>query len=102
MSKNRYVLLGDQKMNRFEIRLSRDAQKSMIKIHQSLPAIGRKIVRVIDELQTSPLIGMKLAGADGEVRRIRVGEYRVVYEVFRKEILILIVYIGPRGGAYRQ
>lgn len=89
-------------MSHFEVRLSKDAQKSLIKINESLPAIGRKIWRVLDSLQTHPLAGMKLAGADGEVRRIRVGDYRVVYEVFRKEILILVVYIGPRGGAYRH
>lgn len=89
-------------MNRFEVRLSRDAEKSLLKIRQSLPAIGRKIEKTLDQLETQPFAGSKLAGSDGEVRRIRIGDFRIVYEIFKREILILVVYIGPRGGAYRQ
>jgi mRNA interferase RelE/StbE len=89
-------------MNRFEVRLSRDAEKALLKIRQSLPVIGRKIEKTLDLLETHPFAGSKLEGSDGEVRRIRIGDFRVVYEIYRHEILILVVYIGPRGGAYRQ
>ena len=89
-------------MNRFEIRLSRDAEKTFLTIRQSLPAIGRKIQKSLNSLETNPFIGSKLEGADGEVRRIRIGDFRIVYEIYRDKVLILVVYIGPRGGAYRQ
>ena len=32
--------------------------------------------------------------------RIRVGEWRVIYTIEDKELLILIVRVGPRGGVY--
>ena len=89
-------------MNRFEVRLSKDAQKTFLKIRQSLPAIGRKIEQALDLLETRPFAGLKLKGADAEVRRIRIGDFRIVYEIYRHEILVLVVYIGPRGGAYRH
>ncbi len=33
--------------------------------------------------------------------RIRVGRYRVVYEIFDDEVLIVVFKIGPRKDVYR-
>jgi len=41
----------------------------------------------------------KLAGRPGY--RLRVGEWRVIYEIEEGEIIISILKIAPRGGAYR-
>ena len=87
-------------MKIYHVQLTKDAEKSILKISQSLPAIGRKIRSQIDTLKISPYLGIKLKGVDGEVRRIRVGDYRIIYEVFEHDILIVVMYIGPRGGAY--
>lgn len=89
-------------MNHFQVRLSRDAEKTYLKIQQSLPAIGSKIKKSLDALETQPFLGSKMEGADGEVRRIKRGDFRIVYEVYRKQILILVVYVGPRGSAYKH
>jgi mRNA interferase RelE/StbE len=84
----------------YQIRLTKDAEKGILKISQSLPAIGRKIRQQIDQLRTHPHLGMKLQGATQETRRVRVGDYRIIYEVYEEHILVLVLYIGPRGGAY--
>lgn len=84
----------------YHIRLTKAAEKSILKINQSLPAVGRKIYDRIETLKTHPHLGLKLQGSDRETRRIRVGDYRVIYEVYEHHLLIVIVYIGPRGGAY--
>jgi len=42
----------------------------------------------------------KLKGAD-ELWRIRVGDYRVVYEIRDKVLLVLIIRIAHRREAYR-
>ncbi len=84
----------------YRIRLTKDAAKSILEINQSLPAIGRKIYNQIEILKTKPHLGMKLQGSDRETRRIRVGDYRVIYEVYDDYLVIVIVYIGPRSGAY--
>jgi mRNA interferase RelE/StbE len=84
----------------YQIRLTKDAEKAILKISQSLPATGRKIRQQIDLLRANPYLGKKLKGTDQETRRIRVGDYRIIYEVYEKQVLILVLYIGPRGGAY--
>ena len=100
----RKIKIGQKNKDRFvkayQIRLTKDAEKAILKINQSLPAIGGKIRTQIDALRTNPHLGLKLQGADQEVRRIRVGDYRIIYEVHEQYLLILVVYIGPRGGAY--
>jgi mRNA interferase RelE/StbE len=84
----------------YQIRLTKDAEKAVLKISQSLPAVSRKIRNQIDALKTNPHLGAKLQGSDRETRRIRVGDYRVIYEIYEDYLLILVIYIGPRGGAY--
>jgi mRNA interferase RelE/StbE len=84
----------------YQIQLAKAAEKSLLKISQSLPAIGMKIQAQIEALKNDPHIGMKLQGSDRETRRIRVGDYRIIYEVYGNHLVILVVYIGPRGGAY--
>ena len=84
----------------YHIRLTKGAEKSILKISQSLPAISRKIYNQIEILKTNPHLGMKLQGSDRETRRIRIGNTRIIYEVYDDHLVIVIVYIGPRGGAY--
>jgi mRNA interferase RelE/StbE len=43
----------------------------------------------------------KLAGEDNTFR-IRVGDYRVLYEIRESESVIAIVAIGPREHVYRK
>ena len=87
-------------MKVYQVRLTKDAEKAILKIDQSLPAIGSKISAQIEALKTNPHLGSKLQGAGQETRRIRIGDYRIIYEVYDEYLVILVVYIGPRGGAY--
>lgn len=41
----------------------------------------------------------RLRGMEG-VFRIRVGDWRIIYEVHRKEGVIAVLEIGPRGRVY--
>ena len=84
----------------YRVFLTKSAQKHFLKICQSLPAIGRKISQAIERLKMEPHLGKKLEGSKGEVRSIRVGDYRIIYEVPETTITVMILYIVPRGGAY--
>ena len=92
--------IRNQSVNVYRITLTKDSEKSFLKINQSLPAIGRRISQWIDALKTNPHLGKKLQGSDLETRWIKVGDYRVIYEVYEDQLRIVAVYIGIRGGAY--
>lgn len=43
----------------------------------------------------------RLSGADEEYYRLRVGNYRIIFEKKERELLILVVRIGHRREVYR-
>jgi mRNA interferase RelE/StbE len=43
---------------------------------------------------------VKLAGAD-DLWRVRVRQYRIVYQIFDKELIVTVVKIGDRKEVYR-
>lgn len=54
------------------------------------------------QLETNPYgLGEKLQGATDRYR-IRIGDYRAIYQVQNRELIVLVVRIGHRGEVYRQ
>ena len=58
-----------------------------------------QIVAAINQLAETPRIGMALKGGLRGLRRFRVGDYRILYEVRDEE---LVVRVAPRREVYRQ
>jgi mRNA interferase RelE/StbE len=68
-----------------------------------LPAALRlRIFRKIEALGENPYPpgNRKLKGEE-RAYRIRVGDYRVVYEVYEDLVLVFVLRIGPRKDVYR-
>ena len=63
----------------------------------------RRIVAVIKALSDEPLPhgSSKLRGMD-KTFRIRVGDYRIVYEVDSREHVIDVLHVAHRRDVYRQ
>lgn len=62
----------------------------------------RRIVSAIDRLSEYPLAGMPLKGDLRGLRRVRAGDYRVVYEVRDDELIVLVVRVAHRRAVYRR
>ena len=73
---------------------------------KDLAALPKAVVRRIDAKILSlahaprPAEAVKLKGADA-LYRVRVGEYRIVYEVQDDVVVIVIVRAGHRREVYR-
>jgi len=70
---------------------------------QKLPLdVQRRIVASLRELSVSPRPAgvVKMTGADN-LWRIRVGTYRIVYEIQDARLIVLVVRIGDRKDIYR-
>ncbi len=77
--------------------------KQAAKQFKSLPSQEQKRIQPkIDALATEPRPAgvVKLKGEEN-LYRIRVGDYRVIYNVQDERLLVLVVKIGPRGNIYR-
>ena len=64
--------------------------------------LRNRIIRKLDAIQENPRPPgvVKLAG-DENTYRIRVGDWRIVYEVRDKVLVVLVVRIGHRREVYR-
>ncbi len=63
----------------------------------------KRIAKKIDQLADNPRPSgsVKLAGQD-DLYRIRVGDYRIVYQIQDDVLLVLVIRIGNRGDVYRH
>lgn len=86
-------------MSRFQISIERDALRALAKLDKP---VRRRIQAAIDRLADDPRpAGVRaLTGRPG-LLRLRVGNYRVIYEVRDAELVVLVVDLGHRSVIYR-
>ena len=89
-------------LSRCAMRCSLRIKRSAAKALAALPKADRvRLVEAINLLCDTPAAGSALKGEFEGLRRLRVGNYRVVYEWQRSELVILVVRIGHRREVYR-
>lgn len=77
---------------------------SAVKELASLAAkIQKRFASRIDGLSKNPFpANAKLLKGSEDTYRLRVGDYRAIYRVIKKEILVLVIKIGHRKDIYRK
>lgn len=86
-------------MQPYSIVYKPSAAKAFRKIH---PNQRSRIKEAIETLATNPRPqgSTQLSGGNGEYR-IRVGNYRVVYDIEDDELVVLVLRVGHRREVYR-
>ncbi|MFI6578898.1 type II toxin-antitoxin system RelE/ParE family toxin [Nocardiopsis sp. NPDC050513] len=65
--------------------------------------VAMAVFRKLTELETDPLgFGTTALVGDPDVRRLRVGDYRVIYTVEDRELVIWVVHVAHRSIVYRD
>jgi mRNA interferase RelE/StbE len=65
-------------------------------------ALTERIERTIDALAADPRpAGVKKMQGAANLWRVRVGDYRIVYEIHDREIVIMVLKIAHRKDVYR-
>ncbi len=82
----------------YAITILRRAQKELAALPQEPYTRVRDAIRALAD-QARPPGSKKLAGRRGW--RIRVGSYRVIYEIDEHEHLVTIMHVGHRRDVYR-
>jgi len=82
----------------YSVEILRSAQKQLARIDRQDQS---RIISAIQSLEDNPRPQgcQKLTGR--QAWRIRVGAYRVIYEIRDNELLVLVVTLGHRRDAYR-
>jgi len=88
----------------FEIRILPAAQKSLVKLARADRRLALAMDNAIRSLSGNPRpSGCKqLAGSkEPPLFRIRVGDYRIIYEVHDDVVLVSVIHVGHRKDIYR-
>ncbi len=83
----------------YSLKIKGSAAKSLRRIDK---ADRLRIIEAIDRLTDSPFAGGVLKGEFSDLRRLRVGRHRVIYEVIEQQLTVLVVRIGHRRESYRR
>ena len=84
----------------YEIELSKQARKFLLSVMDA--RLRSRLEAEIDALKENPIAtgAKKLKGADA-LYRVRMGDYRIIYEVNQGQLRVLVVKIGDRKEVYR-
>jgi len=81
-----------------------EVKKSAVKEIAALPKRDqRRVIRAIAALADEPRPegARKLTGAE-DAYRIRVGDYRIIYQIANDVLTVLVVRVAHRKDAYRR
>ena len=81
----------------FQLRLKPSAQKELAKLEKTARYM---ILAAFSEIAKDPFVGKKLEGEFRGSYSYRVWPFRVIYLVYKKELLVLVIRIGHRQGVY--
>lgn len=87
-------------MVNYKIEITTTAEKSLRKIPKK---DIQKIVDAIQILAISPFPeGCRKLKGEEDIYRVRQGNYRIIYEVIEKKLIILVLKVGHRKDIYKK
>ena len=86
-------------MSQYRVLFKRSADRALRKLPL---AVQRRIVAEVDSLAHNPQPPgvLKMSGAEN-LWRIRIGDYRVVYEIHDDRLIVLVLRVAHRKDVYR-
>ncbi|MBI3073817.1 MAG: type II toxin-antitoxin system RelE/ParE family toxin [Deltaproteobacteria bacterium] len=83
----------------YSVEVSRTAERQIRSLDRPVQV---RVLRVIMALSVNPRPAghKKLAGYD-DVFRIRVGDYRVLYSIDGRQLVVIVLKVGHRRAIYR-
>ena len=86
-------------MEKYKVVISSSAEKSLKKVPKK---DVQHIVVAMQRLAFHPFpVGSRKLSGYEKIFRIRIGKYRVIYEVEGQKLLILVLKVGHRKDIYR-
>jgi mRNA interferase RelE/StbE len=84
----------------YTVKISRPAEKFLRALTDK--KLYQRLREALDALEENPrsVHGVKLQGEE-ELYRVRVGDYRIVYQIQDRQLIVLVVQMGHRREVYR-
>jgi mRNA interferase RelE/StbE len=87
-------------MASYNVKIKNSAQKEIRKLPSK--ELRSKVITIIDGLYIDPVPyeAKKIKGSNN-VYRIRQGVYRIVYQIYKNELLVIVIRVRHRKDAYK-
>ena len=86
-------------MNHYRLLFTQRAQKDIAQLSDPLKL---RISTTLDKIAENPFLGKALRGELHGSHSYRVGIHRIIYEIHKREVLVIVLKIGHRREVYRQ
>lgn len=84
---------------KYTIRLSPAAQKALDRLPDDT---RRRVIRRLQSLEEAPRpFGVEKLTGPEDLYRVRVGDWRIVYAIRDRELVVIVIRIGHRREVYR-
>ena len=84
----------------YRIEFSKAADRALRKMPTNMAKrIRDKLLHLANDPMSTTQDVKKLVGRPGY--RLRVGNWRVIYEIYHGKLVIVILTVAPRGGVYQ-
>ncbi len=64
--------------------------------------VKERLIEIIEQLKVNPYIGKRLRGPLFRLWSLRIGDYRLIYEIDDDRRVVILHRIGHRGRIYEQ
>lgn len=88
-------------MKSYKLELTSQAEAVLAHLARRERELYKRIANVLDSLQENPWQGKMLKGKLKGRYSYRVGAYRIIYAVFRNQLLVVVIDIGHRRDVYK-
>ncbi|HEY0734429.1 MAG TPA: type II toxin-antitoxin system RelE/ParE family toxin [Herpetosiphonaceae bacterium] len=82
----------------YSVKITRNAQKELGRLPTS---DYERVLTAIQALAAAPRPRGCKKLEDSDFWRIRIGQYRVIYEIRDKELIVVVIKLGNRRDVYR-
>lgn len=89
-------------MSGYRVCLTRSARKEFDSLPSKVKDRVSDALRLLEINPYSELLQVKKLKGEENLYRTRIGDYRIVYEVRKKEIQVIVIKIGHRKEVYRS
>jgi mRNA interferase RelE/StbE len=88
-------------MASYNVKIKNAAQKEIRKLPSK--ELRARVISIINSLYLKPIPdeAKKIKGSNG-IYRIRQGTYRIVYQIHKNELLIIVIRVRHRKDAYKN
>ena len=86
----------------YNFKLSRQAGKDLERVYRADQKLCQRFLNVFETISEDPDQGKPLRGELRGMLSYRMGSYRIIYEVHRGKLIVVVIDLGHRGAIYRQ